>query len=218
MQILAGHAGPVLFLAIFAEQLGVPLPAAPVLVVAGALAAAGDLNPAAALGVINMACVLADLIWFHVGRRGGDGLLRFLRRFSLCDASWAGRAERLFARHGTSAIIVAKFVPGLGLLISPMAGAFGISRGKFVRLDVLGSLLYGIFYLGLGVLFSNQVNGVLELINRFGVASIALALALVMIFVAYKFMGRRKESKPASEPAARVLAMVHLPLDKMTKI
>jgi membrane protein DedA with SNARE-associated domain len=207
-QILAGHASPVLFLVIFVEQLGVPIPAAPVLVAAGALAAEGALNPGMALGVATLACVLADFILFHVGRQGGEGLLRILSRLSLSDASGFGRTERFFTKYCMSAIIAAKFVPGLGLLISPMAGALGVSRGKFLKLDVLGSLVYGSFYLGLGVAFSNQVNAVLELISGFGAAPVALAPALLMIFVGYRFVQRRKASHPASEPASGALATI----------
>src|SRR5262245_62155601 len=112
-EFLASHSGAVLFLTIFAEQLGLPFPAAPVLVAAGALAADGAVNPALAVGVTVAACVLADLIWFHIGRRSGDGLSRLLRRLPLCDSSSFGGTERLFAKYGMSAVVAAKFVPGL---------------------------------------------------------------------------------------------------------
>jgi len=204
-QFLTAYAEPVLFLALFAEQLGLPLPAAPILVAAGALAADGALNPGLAVGITIVACVLADMIWFYVGRRGGAGLRRFLCKLALRDASSFERTERLFARHGMTAVAAAKFVPGLGLLMPPMAGAFGIDLRRFLRFDALGSFLYVTFYLELGVLFSNEVNGLLKLISRFGVASATLAFALVMIFVAYKYVRRRKASKRSPDaPAIRV--------------
>src|SRR5262245_1976038 len=99
-QFLASHSGSVLFIAIFAEQIGLPLPAAPLLVTAGALAADGVLNPLTALAITLAACVLPDLLWFRVGRRGGDGFLRFLCRLPLCDSSSFERTERLFAKYG----------------------------------------------------------------------------------------------------------------------
>src|SRR6266487_733960 len=77
-----------------------------------------------------------------------------------------------------------------------------------VACDALGSFLYGVFYLELGVLFSNEVNGLLELISRFGVASAILAFALFMIWVAYKYVRRRKALKPPSEPAVKALATI----------
>jgi membrane protein DedA with SNARE-associated domain len=202
---LASHAESVLFLAIFAEQLGVPLPAAPLLVAAGALAAQGVVNPATALGATIAACLVADLIWFYVGRRGGNGLLRLLCRLSLCDASWFGRAECLFARYGMSAVTAAKFVPGLSVLLPPLAGALRVGVGRFVGFDTLGSLLYGIFYLELGVLFSHEVSGLLEWMSRFGTASAGLALFVLMILAACKYAQKRKASGPILEPAAKDL-------------
>jgi membrane protein DedA with SNARE-associated domain len=207
-QFLVNHGEPVLFLAIFAEQIGLPLPAAPILVAAGALAADGALSPAIAIGVTLVACVLADLIWFYVGRRGGNGLLRLLCRLTLCDPSYLERTERLFARYGMPAVAVAKFVPGLGLLIPPLAGAFRSSVAKFLCFDVLGSLLYGMFYLALGLLFSDEVTGVLELLSGFGTGTVALASGLVIIFVGYKYAQRRKAVKPAAELASRPVATV----------
>lgn len=207
-QFLVGHAEAVLFLAIFAEQLGVPFPAVPILLAAGALIADGALNPATALGITIVACMLADLIWFYVGRVGGNGPLRFLCRLFLRDASSFGRTERAFAKYGMSAVVAAKFIPGLGLLVPPMAGAFRIPVGKFLKFDALGSLCYGIFYLELGFLFSHQVTSMLELISQFGVVSAALVLAPLLIFVACKYAKRRKTSTTTSEAAPAALATI----------
>jgi membrane protein DedA with SNARE-associated domain len=197
--LLASHAESVLFLTIFVEQLGLPIPAAPLLVAAGALAADGLINPALILGITIAACALADLILFEAGRRG-NGLLRFFSKLS-GEASSA-RTERFFTRYGLSAIIAAKFIPGLGLLISPMAGGVGMSRGKFLRLDALGSFVYGLFYLGLGVLFKNQIHGVLRWIEQFGVAGLIVAMAFVLVVIAGMYLQRRKASnRPAPQTA-----------------
>src|SRR5262245_16598428 len=146
-RFLVGHAEAVLFAAIFAEQIGLPLPAIPILLAAGALAANGTMNPIIALGITVVASVLADLIWFYLGRRGGGRLLRFFRRLFFCDRASFEATERLFAAHGMSAVTGAKFVPWLGLLIPPLAGALRIRLGRFLAFDALGSFLYGTFYL-----------------------------------------------------------------------
>ena len=155
-QFLANNAGSILFVAIFVEQAGLPLPAAPVLLAAGALAASGDLSAGMAIGVTVAACVLADVIWFYLGRRAGTGLMRLLARLPF--GSSLSRTEQLFARYGISAIAAGKFVPGLSFLIPALAGTFKIGVGKFLRFDALGSLVYGTFYVVLGFLFSNQVS------------------------------------------------------------
>src|SRR5262249_2110943 len=157
-------------------------------------------------GLTVMACVLADLIWFYLGRRGGGRLLPFLRKLGFCDAAYLARTERLFARHGLPVVAVAKFFPGLSLLIPPLAGAVGINVGKFLCFDALGSLLYGSFYLAVGCLFTAEVNGVLEWLSEFGTRTVAVSLALVAFFVGYKYAQRRKAAKPAAELATRPMA------------
>src|SRR5205809_2908929 len=82
-QFLISHGGSVLFAIVFAEQAGLPLPSAPWLLAAGALSASGKLNPFLALAMTSLACVVADSIWFYVGRRGGQRVLRLFCRLSL---------------------------------------------------------------------------------------------------------------------------------------
>src|SRR5262245_66324262 len=100
---LVNNAGLAIFATIFAEQIGVPLPAAPVLVAAGALAADGGLNPAWALGVTLAGCVLADALWYYVGVRGGSKLVRLVCRITLGEDSHVEKAPGFFARPGMSA-------------------------------------------------------------------------------------------------------------------
>jgi len=183
-QFLESHTGPALFLAIFAEQIGLLLPATPLLVAAGAFVTDAALSPVMTIAVTVAACVLADLMWFYIGRRGGDRLLRFLHRLPLFDRSCFERTERLFAKYGMQAVAAAKFLPGLSLSMPPLAGAFRIGVGKFLWFDALGSLLYAVVYLGLGYLFSNEVNGLLHQLSQFGVGTTALATGLISILVA----------------------------------
>ena len=199
---LVNNAGLTIFATIFAEQIGVPLPAAPVLIAAGALAADSALNPALALGVSFAGCILADLIWYYVGARGGNKLVRLLCRLTLGDDLQLEQAQRLFAKYGTSAIAGAKFVPGLSFLMPAFSGAFRIGAGRFLRLDALGSLLYGVAYLGLGFLFKNEVNGVLQFLSQFGVGIFALLVAPVLVFAGFKYLRRRKTENAAVESHA----------------
>jgi membrane protein DedA with SNARE-associated domain len=204
---LANNAGLAIFATIFAEQIGVPLPAAPVLVAAGALAADGALNPALALGFTLIGCALADAIWYYVGVRGGSKLIRLICRLSLGDDSHVEQAQRLFAKYGMSAIAGAKFVPGLSLLMPALSGAFRIGTARFLWFDALGSLLYGVSYLGLGFLFKDEVNQVLHVLSHFGMGLFALMLVPVLVFTGWKYIRGRKPGKSEVEPQGGVLAV-----------
>src|SRR5438445_5027877 len=98
-QFLMSHGGPVLFAIVFVEQAGLPLPSAPWLLAAGALSATGKLNPVLALAMTALACVVADSIWFYVGRRGGQRVLHLFCRLSLAPSTCVGRTKGLFARR-----------------------------------------------------------------------------------------------------------------------
>lgn len=203
--ILVNNAGLAIFATIFAEQIGVPLPAAPVLVAAGALAADGAVNPVLALGVTLAACMLADAIWYYIGLRGGSKLIRLLCRLFFNNDSHVEQAQRLFAKYGMSAVAGAKFVPGLSLLLPALAGAFRIKTARFLWFDGIGSVLYGVAYLGLGFLFKEEVNGVLEFLSQFGVGILGLMLAPVLAFAVWKYLRRQKAPKSALEAHAGVL-------------
>jgi membrane protein DedA with SNARE-associated domain len=191
-QFLMSHGGPVLFGIVFAEQAGLPLPSAPWLLAAGALSAAGKLNPVMALAMTTLACVVADSIWFYVGRRGGQRVLRPFCRLSLAPNPCVGRTKDLFARHGLQALVAAKFIPGLGAVMPPLAGALGIPTGRFLLLDGLGSLFYGGFYIGAGFLFHNQLQEMMAMLNQLGFSALLLALVLVPGYIVFKYVRRRR--------------------------
>ena len=191
-QFLMSHGGPVLFAIVFVEQAGLPLPSAPWLLAAGALSATGKLNPVLALAMTALACVVADSIWFYVGRRGGQRVLRLFCRLSLAPNRCVGRTKGLFARHGLEALVAAKFIPGVGAVMPPLAGALGISTGRFLLLDGLGSLFYGGFYIAAGLLFHNQLQDIVAMVDQLGFNALLLALVLVPGYIVFKYVRRRR--------------------------
>ena len=216
-QFLVAHGGPILFAVVFVEQAGLPLPSAPWLLAAGALSVSGKINPALAIGMTAVACVFADSLWFYVGRRGGNRVLRLFCRMSLAQNSCVGRTKGLFARHGLQGLVAAKFLPGLGAVMPPLAGALGVSAGQFLLFDGLGSLLYGTVYISLGFVFSNQVRQVLNVLGGPGLGALLVVLALFGAYIGFKYVQRQKirrgrtryektaiqnQTAPALEPVA----------------
>jgi membrane protein DedA with SNARE-associated domain len=189
-QFLMGHGGPVLFAIVFAEQAGLPLPSAPWLLAAGALSAGGRLNPVVAIGVTALAALLADSIWFYVGRRGGQRVLRLFCSLSLARNSCVGRTKDFFARHGLQTMVASKFLPGLGAVMPPLAGALGMPVSRFLLYDGLGSLFYGSFYVLAGFLFHNQLEQAVSMMSQLGFSVLLLALALVTGYIAFKYARR----------------------------
>jgi len=194
-QFLMSHGGPLLFAVVFAEQAGLPLPAAPWLLAAGALAAGGKLNPIAGIAITALAAVIADSIWFYVGRHGGQRILHMFCRLSLARNTCVGRSQNLFARHGLQWIVAAKFLPGLGAVMPPLAGTLGMKTGRFLLLDGLGSLIYATFYFTVGFIFHNQLGQVMGMLSRFGLSALMLGLILAMGYIAFKYLRRKQRSQ-----------------------
>jgi len=191
-EFLTNYGDAALFLAVFSDQAGLPLPSAPWLLAAGALAAGGQLSPVPAVVLTTVACLMADSMWFYLGRVRGQRMLAFLCRMSLATDSCPKRTERLIVRHGMLGLMAAKFVPGLGAIMPPLAGVFGISPRRFLLFDAMGSVVYGSFYVLIGYVFKTQVQQALALLSHLGTGSLAILVAFAVGYVGFKYLRRRQ--------------------------
>jgi membrane protein DedA with SNARE-associated domain/rhodanese-related sulfurtransferase len=177
---------------VLAEQLGLPLPSAPVLLAVGALAAAGRMNIVAASVTALVAAFSADLIWYRLGRRHGTKFLGRLCRLSLEPDSCVRRSENFFARHGTRSLLVAKFVPGLNTVAAPIAGAIRTQRWRFVLFDGLGILLWVATFETLGFVFTHQLQQVAAYVSHTGAFVLTVGLGTgIVVYVGRKTARRR---------------------------
>ncbi len=178
--------GPLLLLGwVLVEQLGLPLPAAPVLMAAGALSAQGLVRFPVALGAAVLGALLADSAWFLAGRRYGHGVMRRLCRLSLEPASCVQRTQSSFHTRGALFLLFAKFLPGLGLLAAPVAAESGMSYAAFAVMDCLGSGLWAVAMLVSGRFFGVAIernSRLLEWVGQF--SGLLLLLGIVGFFVA----------------------------------
>jgi len=191
-QFLINHGAPVLFLTVLVEQIGLPLPAFPWLLAAGALSAVGKVNIAAAIAVTLAACLLADGVWFYLGRFRGAQVLNLLCRISLEPDSCVRRTQNLFTKYGWRGIIVAKFVPGLSTVTPPLAGMSNLGAGRFFLIDRGGSLLYGGSFLCLGYFFSSQIQQIGAALAGIGSSALCLVVGAAAAYIAFKYWQRKR--------------------------
>jgi membrane protein DedA with SNARE-associated domain/rhodanese-related sulfurtransferase len=192
LEFLVRHGAIVLFAAVFVEEMGVPLPAAPWLLAAGALAGAGKMNGLVALSAAAIGSSLADLIWFYLGRHYGNRVLGLLCRISLEPDSCVRRTQNMFTRYGMKGLVAAKFVPGLGTLAPPLAGSFGVSAPRFLFFDGLGSLLYVGCLILVGILFSHQLEQIIDALAGLGRSALGMVGGLVALYIGYKYFQRHR--------------------------
>ena len=186
------HGPAVLFAAVFIEQIGVPIPAAPLLLATGALVVAGKMSWVMALSAAVVGSLVADSIWFYIGRRSGKRVLRLLCRISLEPDSCVNRTQDVFTRYGMRGVIVAKFLFGVSTLVPALAGGSGVRAPRFFFFDGIASALYGGSLLLGGVLFSKQLEQLLAVLSSLGSGTLALVAILVALFIGYKYFQRRR--------------------------
>src|SRR5690349_8116562 len=116
LEFLLHHIELVVFLAVLAEQVRVPIPAIPVLLAAGAVTDSGEAYLTVLTGLSVAACQIGDMLWFELGQYRGRRALSLLCRISLEPDACVRKTENLFATHGLRALILAKFIPGLSTL------------------------------------------------------------------------------------------------------
>jgi len=174
-EFLIQHGYAVLFGVSLIEQLGLPVPGAPLLLAAGVLAKTGRFSLSAILALSVLASALGHLVWYEAGRRRGAAVLRLLCRISIEPDSCVRRTEDLFARHGGRALVAAPFVPGLGAVAPPLAGMSGMPVLRFLLLDSAGVLLWSAAFAFAGYIAGPELMALVQAGLRFG-AWLALAL------------------------------------------
>ncbi|MEO7652387.1 MAG: VTT domain-containing protein [Bryobacteraceae bacterium] len=191
LEFLIRHGYVVLFAAVWLEQTGFPVPAVPVLLGIGALAGEGRFSIPLALLLATAASLLADAVWYELGRRRGFGVLRVICRISLNTDSCVNRTQDIFMRYGPRALLVAKFLPGLSTVAPPMAGLLRMSPARFALLDGAGALLWAGAYCLLGYAFRHQIEGVALFVSHMGVWFLIAAGAAATLYLVWKSYQRQ---------------------------
>jgi membrane protein DedA with SNARE-associated domain/rhodanese-related sulfurtransferase len=177
---------------VLANQLGLPVPVLPTLIVGGALAAQGAISPTQLFAGALLACLIADSVWFMAGRVYGGGVMKLLCRISLTPDSCVSETQSRFERWGSNALIVAKFVPGLSLIAPPLAGATQMAWLRFLAYSALGSSAWlGVAIMG-GMLFRRQIELLMPHLADFGLAAVSVFCVLLVTYIAYKWWERMR--------------------------
>ena len=175
---------PILFVAVLARQLCLPVPAILFLLSGGALAGSGKLSFSGILIAAVAGSVLADYVWFQAGRIGGKRILRLLCTFTADPSFCIRRGQTNFQKRGVRLLVVAKFVPGLDGITPPLAGMFGTPTTTFLLYDAIGGALWAGAYIGCGFLFAEELDKVSRDISSFAnIVILILGVPLVVFFV-----------------------------------
>ena len=182
------------FGAVLLEQMGPPLPSGPLLMVAGALATEGRVSAWSLAGVAWGASMLGKIALYVVGRRYGRQVMGALCRLAVTPNSKIDKTDRRFERWGAALLIFAEFIPGVRTLAPSLAGAEKLSPTSFLLYSAVGAALWTALYLGIGLVFSEQIDEVLVLVERSGKVAVVV-IVIAIAYFAVRWWRRRKSLK-----------------------
>jgi len=190
LEQLQAHGSLIVGVNVFLQQLGLPIPSVPTMMVAGAVAARGHLNGIATFAFAVVASLVADLLWFSAGRRYGYPVLRFLCRVSLSPDTCVRETEGIFERWGFFSVVVSKFVPGFSTVGPPIAGALKMPFGAFAVASLASAALWVGAYMGVGYIFAQQIDVVLAWMTEHAALALIVVVGALASYVGFKAFER----------------------------
>ncbi len=175
----------ILFLWVMAEQLGAPIPSIPLLLTAGTLTATHKVSLPATLLVVMAACAVSDSIWYYLGQKYGGSVVKLLCRLSMESSTCVRRTNTYFSTHGSKALLVAKFVPGLSTVAAPVAGQTGMPYKTFLAYDMAGALFWSLSVTLAGRFFGDELKKnphAFSMLGHFAVLVFVLLLAGTLLY------------------------------------
>jgi len=181
---------PLVGLNVLLQQLGLPIPAVPTMMLAGALAMTGRIDVVQAFAISVAASLAADLLWFWAGRRYGYPVLRFLCRISLSPDTCVRQTEGIFERWGFYSVVVSKFVPGFSTVAPPIAGALKMRSSAFVAASLASAALWVGAAMAAGAVFARQIDFALAWMTEHLALAALVVGTLVGVYVVLKALQR----------------------------
>jgi membrane protein DedA with SNARE-associated domain len=186
VSLISRHGYSIVFLAVFAESIGLPVPAALAMIAGGALGASGILSLPWVLAICFAAMILGDLIVYFFGRHMGWFLLGFLCKLSANPETCILRSAESFYKRGKGTLLISKFIPGISTMAAPLAGSMKMRLGQFLLYDAAGAAMYTLVYAGLGYLFHDFLGVIIHGIEAAGRAVETVIVVAVLGYIAYR--------------------------------
>jgi membrane protein DedA with SNARE-associated domain/rhodanese-related sulfurtransferase len=191
LDIIVRYGYLIVFLWVLTEQLGMPVPSAPLLLTAGTLTATHKLNLPLVLVSALLGSLIADSVWYAFGQRYGAAVVRLVCRLSMESSACVRKTEGYFVKRGPAALLIAKFIPGLGTVAAPIAGQIGMDYSKFLLFDAGGILLWSVSVTVGGRFFGDVLKRNPDALRWAGHFAVLLFVLLLAGFLIWRMLQRR---------------------------
>jgi membrane protein DedA with SNARE-associated domain len=181
-----------LFANVLIAMLGLPIPVLPTLIVAGALAVDGEFSALAIFAVVFIAYAIGDATWYAAGRLFGRRVIKLLCQISLSPDSCLRQPEHRFHRWGRTTLVLAKFVPGLSMIMPALAGTMRLDGRTFALFDGVGIALWAGVAISSGMLFHHEIGQLIGRLGEFGTIAVEVIGVLLVASIAIKWWQRHR--------------------------
>jgi membrane protein DedA with SNARE-associated domain len=205
--LLAQHGLALVFVNVLLTQGGLPVPAVPILIVAGAFVSQGQIALAPLVLVTVAASLIGDTLWYFAGWRYGYRILRTLCRVAIEPDSCVKQTETIFERWGAPSLILAKYIPGFSTVAPPLAGTMRLGLPAFLAYSAVGALLWAGLPIALGAVFHTEVESALGWLESMGAGAAAVIAAVALLYAGIKAVERYL--------LIRFLRMVRISVDEL---
>jgi membrane-associated protein len=201
---VAGY--PLLFLIVMGESSGVPVPGETALITASILASRGKLQIELVIVLAAAAAIVGDNIGYVIGRKGGRWLLERPGRFYRQRRQVLETGEPFFERHGPKAVFFGRFILGLRVWASWLAGATRMDWRSFVLWNALGGICWATV---IGVLSYSLGHAAGDAVKTFGLYGLAAAVLAIATGLFAHRRHRRAQERRRSDRATAEAAAPH---------
>jgi membrane protein DedA with SNARE-associated domain len=209
LALTARHGYSIIFIAVFAESVGLPVPAALAMIAGGALAASGMLSAGGLFAVCMIAMLAGDSLVYYFGRTMGWWLLALLCKVSINPETCILRSAESFYKRGRTTLVIAKFIPGVATMAAPLAGSMKMRPVQFLVYDLAGAALYALVYAGTGYLFHNFLSAIMRGFAAAGhLTAIATGLA-ALVYIGYRIRVYLKHRIYREVPRVNIAEVMH---------
>jgi len=183
---------PLLFLIVMSESSGLPVPGETGLITAAVLASQGNLKIALVIPLAAAGAILGDNIGYAIGRKGGRWILERPGRFARHRRDVLAIGEPFFERHGPKAVFFGRFLLGLRVWASWLAGATRMHWRSFVIWNALGGIVWATAIGLIAYFLGHSASNAIQAFGLYGLAAVVLAV------VSFLLMHRRRKRASAS--------------------
>ncbi|MBI5238338.1 MAG: DedA family protein [Deltaproteobacteria bacterium] len=186
----------IVFFGVMLDNAGLPIPGELFLLLAGALTGIGKMDFTTSVLVAVTGAVIGDSFAYYIGRWGGKRLINLYLNCSLCTCDCTNKLESLFKKFGNISIPLARFVMGVRVVSSPVAGALRMAYLKFLLLDLLGAAIWSLVYLAAGFILKSGILDLLPVIEKIRHRVFLVFFLLIFVYMIFKLYRRARLGKP----------------------